>query len=120
MLLRVTAIGAFSAYCIWNLWWLAQARIPPSIFMAITGVPAPTTGGTRAILQLLQGNLLESLRYNCMAVPLLLLFLSNLLALGWLALTRRRLVLPEWVWWLWLAVLGIGWISKLCGDPAYW
>ena len=46
---------AFSGYAIWNLFWLAQAKVPPSIFTATTGLPCATTGGTRSVLALLAG-----------------------------------------------------------------
>jgi hypothetical protein len=118
--LRVAAIVSFTGYCIWNAYWLAQGKVPPSIFLAVTGLPAPTTGGTRAIVNLWQGELLESMRYNTMAIPILLLLAVTL---GWLirqAVTRRRLLVPFGFFWAWLAVLAIAWVLKLTGDPMYW
>jgi hypothetical protein len=78
--LRVAAVVSFLAYCLWNVYWLAQGQIPPSIFRSATGLPAPTTGGTRAVIALCRGEALESLRYNAMAIPILLLFT---LTIGW-------------------------------------
>src|ERR1022692_3864522 len=46
---RSTALGLFVVYCIWNAYWLLQWRLPPSLFSAITGLPCPTTGGTRSV-----------------------------------------------------------------------
>lgn len=119
-LLRTTAAAGLVVYVGWHVYWLAHARIPPSLCKALTGWPAPTTGGTRSLRQLFAGNWLESLRCNPMTVPLcgLLLFSG-----GWLAiqgLCRRRLVLPKWLAWSWLIVLATAWVLKLAGDPHYW
>jgi hypothetical protein len=118
--LRVAAVVSFLAYCLWNVYWLAQGQIPPSIFRSATGLPAPTTGGTRAVIALCRGEALESLRYNAMAIPILLLFT---LTIGWLgrqAAARRRLLLPFGFFWAWLVVLAVAWVLKLTGDPMYW
>jgi hypothetical protein len=118
--LRVAAIVSFIGYCTWNGYWLAQRKVPPSIFLAVTGLPAPTTGGIRAVVHLWRGELRESMRYNAMVVPILLLLAVTL---GWLicqAATRRRLLVPFGFFWAWLAVLGIAWVLKLTGDPMYW
>src|SRR5437899_2379163 len=99
--MRILAWALLAAYLVWNVYWLTRGRIPPSLFLALTGLPAPTTGGTRSILRLLEGDWRESLRCHPLAVPIALLFL---LSLGWLlgrGLTRRRLVLPEWFLWTW-------------------
>ena len=119
-LLRTTALAGLVVYVGWNAYWLAQARMPPSLCKALTGFPAPTTGGTRSLRELLAGNWLESLRCNAMTVPLCLLLL---LSGGWLAvqgLSRRRLALPNWIAWTWLVVLATAWLLKLAGDPRYW
>jgi hypothetical protein len=115
--LRVLALALLVVYCLWNAFWLAQGRLAPSLFLALTGLPAPTTGATRATLQLCQGHWRESLRYNPLAVPLGLLFA---LCLGWLvaqALRRRRLRLPGWVAWAWAVVLGLAWVVQLARWP---
>lgn len=118
--LRYFGALSFTCYCIWNVYWLAQGKIPPSIFLFMTGLPAPTTGGTRAIVQLSQGDWRQSLRYNAMALPLIFLLV---LSLGWLAcqaFARKRLNLPLAVFWAWVMVLGVAWVLKLVGDPMYW
>jgi len=118
--LRCCGILSLTGYCVWNVFWLVQGRVPPSIFMAVTGLPAPTTGGTRAVLQLVEGNWHESLRYNAMALPLLFLFV---LSCNWIvcqAIARKRLSLPLAVFWAWVAALGVAWVLKLTGDPMYW
>ena len=120
LLLRTTAAALAVVYVGWNAYWLAQAQIPPSLFKSLTGLPAPTTGGTRSLRQLLAGHWLESLRYNAMTVPICgLLVLTG----GWLAgrgLRRRPPVLPNWIAWSWLLVLATAWLLKLTGDPRYW
>jgi Protein of unknown function (DUF2752) len=118
--LRAAAMGGFAGYCVWNVYWLAHGSLPPSIFVAVTGFPAPTTGGTRAVVHLWRGDVRESLRYNAMAIPILLLVAFTL---GWLlrqAATRRRLLLPWSFFWAWAALLAVAWVLKLTGDPLYW
>jgi hypothetical protein len=120
LFLRYFGGVAFAGYCVWNVYWLVQARIPPSIFLVVTGWPAPTTGGTRAIVRLCHGDWQESLRYNAMALPLIFLLLLSLAWLGGQALARKRLNLPLALFWAWVVVLGVAWVLKLTGDPMYW
>ena len=118
--LRGTATGAFAVYLAWNVLWLFQGRLPPSLFQALTGWPSPTTGCTRSLQHLLAGQWSESLRYNAMTVPLVLLLAASGLRLGGQVLRRQRLSLPAWLAWSWVIVLAIAWAVKLCGDPRYW
>jgi hypothetical protein len=118
--LQALALLCFAGYCVWNVSWLVQAQVPPSLITWLTGLPCPTTGGTRALGELLQGNLAESMRYNCMAVPLMLLFGGSLGLLAWQTISRQRLRLPPWMCWAWLVTLSAAWFSKLAGDPSYW
>jgi hypothetical protein len=117
---RILATVLFVGYVVWNGYWLCLGRVPPSLFLAVTGLPSPTTGGTRSVQQLWQGNWRESLKWHPLAVPIILLFLLSLGWLGWQALTRQRLRLPEWFLWAWGICLGISWVVKLLGDPQYW
>ncbi|HEY1858780.1 MAG TPA: DUF2752 domain-containing protein, partial [Gemmataceae bacterium] len=117
---RFVAALLFAGYGLWNLYWLAQGCIPPSIFLKVTGWPCPTTGGTRAIIQLCHGVWHESLRYNAMAIPIIVLLA---LSLGWLArqaVAKTNLNLPLGIFWSWVIVLGVAWVLKLTGDPLYW
>lgn len=41
-------------------------------FRAIVGIPCPTCGVTRALIELLRRNIIQSLKYNFMAIPLVL------------------------------------------------
>jgi uncharacterized protein DUF2752 len=118
--LRTLGVAFAVVYLGWNVFWLVQARIPPSLFIALTGYPCPTTGGTRAMKCLAAGDWQESLRYNPFAVPMTVLFV---LTFGWLVAQlalRKRLSLPSWIVISWAVILPIAWIVKLTGDPAYW
>ena len=50
------AIGGFVVYLAWNVVWLFQGIVPPSLFQALTHRPSPTTGGTRSLQHLLVGD----------------------------------------------------------------
>ena len=118
--LRAVASGLFAVYIAWNVFWLLQWKVPSSLFLALTGIPCPTTGGTRSLRLLLAGNWHESLRYNAMTVPicLLLVFCFVWLCGRWLG--KRRLVLPNWTLSAWGIVLSAAWLLKLLGDTRYW
>lgn len=118
--LRGTAIGTFAVYLGWNVFWLFQGRLAPSLFQALTDWPSATTGFTRSLQRLLAGHWSESLRYNAMAVPFVFLLAASGLRLGGQCLRRQRLSLPAWLAWSWAAVLVIGWVVKLCGDSRCW
>ena len=118
--LRVFAMGMFVLYILWNLYWLAQARIPPSLLKGLTGLPAPTTGGTRSFCCLLHGDWRGSLLYNAMTLPILALFVFSVGLILSQLLRRRRLRLPSWTAWAWLIVLVTAWVVKLTGSPEYW
>jgi hypothetical protein len=119
-LLHYVGLFALVGYLGWNVWWLAQGRVPPAIFKALTGYPAPTTGGTRSARFLLAGDWQESLRANAMTVPIAVLFVVTLVwpAVHWVRKGRPRL--PLALAWVWAVVLLIAWVLKLTGDPQYW
>jgi hypothetical protein len=118
--LRATFLGVASVYVGWNLFWLAQLHVPPSLFQALTRLPCPTTGCTRSILALLRGELGESLRYNALAVPICLLLAATTSQLLGQALVRKRLALSSWMIWAWSILLPLAWLLKLAGNPGYW
>ncbi len=118
--LRVVATGMLALYILWNLYWLAQARVPPSLFLGLTGLPAPTTGGTRSILRFLDGDWRGSLAFNAMTLPILALFVYSVGLLLLRFVRHRRLRLPGWTTWAWLIVLTTAWVLKLTGSPEYW
>jgi hypothetical protein len=97
----------------WNLWWLLVAhRLPPSILTA-AGVPCPTTGCTRALLALGDGDLTGSLRHNPFAVPLAVLFLLSVAWAGGAALRPGPWRLPRGLAIAWGVLLPMAWIAKL-------
>ena len=97
-----------------------SGRLPPCFFRTATGFPCLTCGGTRALLGLLSGDLLEALHANPLVTVALLVFVGG--GLGALALAavgrglREPACLPRWtraaavlvlaVNWLWLIVDG--------------
>jgi hypothetical protein len=121
--LRAAAAALLVTWCGWQVIWLAQARLPPALFLAITGLPAPTTGGTRSLARLFRGDWSlarlfrgdwkGSVQYNAMAVPITLLFG---LTVGWLliqGLRRRGWRVPRFFLPAWLGLLGLAWAIKL-------
>lgn len=91
-LLRGIAGLAFVFYLGWNLYFLSVGRIPPSILYHTTGVPAPTTGCSRALAALLDFRVRESLTLN----PFLLVF-TTLLLLTLVCLMRQHREIREWL-----------------------
>jgi hypothetical protein len=118
--LRTVAAAMLVVYVLWNLFWLAHARVPPSLCLGLTGLPGPTTGGTRSLWCLLRGDWRESLAFNAMTVPILGLLIFCVTCLAYQLVRRQRLRLPDWTLWAWLGVLGVAWVLKLVGSPAYW
>ena len=108
------AVLAFAGYCAWNLYWLAQARVPPSLFLTVTGYPCPTTGGLRSLQALLRGDWRASLGWNPLLPIYLGLLASSVWVLGGQALRRELLRLPAFVTWLWLSALMAGWVVQMC------
>lgn len=107
-------LSAVAVYLGWNAWWLSAGRIPPSMLTGATGIPSPTTGGTRSFLALLDGDLATSLYYNPMTIPIL----------GLLAVTVGQVIFrgrgENWLVPAWLIVLSVAWIAKLMSPSATW
>ncbi len=89
----VFGLGMLACYLCWNVWFLAKGQVPPSMLRGLIGLPAPTTGGTRSFLALLQGHLTASLYYNPMTLPILALLLVTLGQVIWRG--RAILALPR-------------------------
>jgi hypothetical protein len=111
--LRVLAFALLFVYLVWNAIWLGQGRLSPALLLALTGVPAPTTGGVRSLAALAQGDWRSSLALNALALPMAALFLWCVARLGCCALRRERLALPRWVLPAWICVLSGAWVLKL-------
>lgn len=113
-LLRSSAVAVMVVYAMWQIFWLSGGHIPPSLCVALTGLPSPTTGGTRSFKALLSGDILLSLYHNTMTVPFVCLFLFTA---GWAVFNWRRLgtnSLPRLIVRSWLVALTIAWLVKLC------
>jgi hypothetical protein len=107
-------------YIGWNAYWWCRGRLAPSILRALTGIPAPTTGGTRALRALAQGDWDESLRCNPFALPIAILFvLSAAIPVSQLFRGRKPQLSRPWLF-AWAVLLAAAWVAKLLGDPAYW
>jgi hypothetical protein len=118
-ILRALFVATFAAYVIWNAWWLLRGAIPPSMLTGLTSVPAPTTGGTRAMLALWQGEFQRSLQFNPLAVPFCLTLVLSLAQLSWNWFRGERVILRKWLVWTWLAVLLLGWVAKfVVAEPS--
>jgi hypothetical protein len=117
---RRIGIAAFGVYVLWNVYWLSHRTLPPSILLAACGLPAPTTGGTRAAASLLRGDFRDSLYWNAFLVPIVLLLVASGVSLSVSLMKRRRLVLPVVVARLWLVVLASAWITKLLQGRGAW
>ena len=120
LVLRPIAAALLVVYVLWNLFWLVQLQVPPSLLVAFTGLPCPTTGGTRSFMCLLRGQWWLSLAYNAMTVPLLALLAFCAIHLMIQVSGRRPLRLPDWTLWAWISLLGIAWVIKLSGPSDYW
>src|SRR4051812_1104015 len=119
-LLRATAGILFLVYVAWNAWWLAHGEIPLSLFKAFTGLPCPTTGGTRAIVALLNGDWWQSLRWNAFAVPILALTVASIFEVVRQRVRYGRFRLPVGFGWLWAILLTAAWLTKLLSPSIYW
>jgi len=108
------------AYVLWNGYWLAGGQVPPSMLRELVGWPVPSTGMTRSLVALLDGQWATSLYWNALTVPVLGLYLASLGTVGWLLVHRRRLALPRWQGWAWGVLLIGAWIVKLVQGPASW
>ncbi len=117
---RTTALGLFVVYCLWNLFWLFQWRIPPSLFWAFTKLPCPTTGCTRSVMCLLRGEIAESLRWNLLTIPILVLFSITVGCVGLRLANRQPLQLHGHFLRAWGLLLAVAWLCKLFGNSNYW
>lgn len=119
-ILACIAATCFAFYLGWNVFFIVQFQVPPSIMSSLLGIPAPTTGGLRSIRYLLQGDLALSIQANAFGIPLTLLFFMTL-GLTFLQIVRnQRLSLPRWNVAAWAIVLSLAWVFKLFGDREFW
>jgi hypothetical protein len=110
----LVGLSLLAAYIVWNVCWLAAGRIPASMLTGLTGLPAPTTGGTRSIAALLGGDLPKSLYYNPMTLPILGLLV---LTVGQVWFKGRG---DDWLVSAWTIALSVAWLVKLLSPPDTW
>jgi hypothetical protein len=82
-LLRYIGLLAFLFYLIWNMFYLSNAQLPPSILYKLTGIPAPTTGMYRSLCALAVSDINGFLMNNpvvILFIPILTLILLGLIA----------------------------------------
>ena len=110
----------FIGYCGWNLYFLLQGEIPSSIFKTMTGLPCPTTGGTRAVKAFFSGELGEAFLYNPLTLIYILLAVLSFGYLFYYRIQQKILSLPWWLCRGWLLALGVGWVVKFLLPTKYW
>lgn len=118
--LAAVAVSLFVAYCAWNLVWMLRGRIPPSLLTGVIGVPAPTTGMTRAWRALLQGDWTAAFLWNPFALPVSILYALSLWTAWRRFVLRRNVLLPRFVAVGWLVVLPAAWVVKIAMGSRWW
>jgi len=118
--LALLAVTLLAVYLGWNIYWLAQGRLAPSLFVAITGLPCATTGCTRSLMAWGRGDWLQALRYNPLSLAFVVLLVASGCQIALQLFRRKRLALHQSLAWGWGVNLTVGWIYKLLSDPAYW
>ena len=86
----------------------------------LTGIPSPTTGGTRSIRALLAGEWRESLRLQPLAVPIVGWYFLTLALLIGNVFRHKKLRIPAWVFIGWAVLLGVSMVVKLCSPTDTW
>jgi len=104
---------AAGIYLLWNVWWLAHARVPPSMLTWASGIPSPTTGGTRAFRALMRGDFVVSLQYNPMTLPILGIIAFSLASIVRRRFQRKSIVFPPALSWSWGVILLLAWAIQL-------
>lgn len=118
--LRIFAAALLITYIAWNALWFSQGRLAPSLFMGLTGLPGPTTGFTRSLLQLLHGNIIESLRFHPFTIPIILMAIATVASLLRNGAQKQQWRIDQRLLIPWLLLILIGWVIKLAASPAYW
>jgi hypothetical protein len=110
------AVAAVSSVVLKPLWLALVPRLRPCLFHALTGVPCPTCGTTRAALAVLDLRVADAFAINPLATAVGLVFavggpvaaLWTLLGLPVPDLPSTRL--PRWLIWV---ILGLGLVNWL-------
>lgn len=117
---KLTVITTLSCYLVWNLIFIVQGEIPPSFFKYVTKLPCPSSGGIRSLRSLIQGNIRESLLYNPFTLVYIFLILLSGILMAKSIIEKKKLLLPQWIFYAWIALLGISWITKFILPSQYW
>jgi cytochrome bd-type quinol oxidase subunit 1 len=118
--LKATALTCFGGYCVWNACFIVSGQLPDSIWRAVTGLPCPTTGGTRSVQAYLRGDWEAGFWYNPLAPVFLMLLLVSAALLFTQRIRRQEPRLSSWLARIWLWSLLLAWIAKLLIGPNYW
>lgn len=108
------------AWVVWNFWWFAHQSLAPSLLLYLFDLPAPTTGLTRSLIAVFQGDWGAAFHWHPLSIPLILLFFASFFV--WL----RRMagdasaVIPRWMVIAWILLLGSSWVVKCWQGPAAW
>jgi Protein of unknown function (DUF2752) len=108
--IRAAASGMLAIAAAWPLLPLHPPVACP--LRALTGVPCPLCGMTRAVVAAAHGHLATSLAFNPGGIFVLLLAIAAVVRPAWL--TRLRLPL-----WSILAVLGALWVWNIGFNPTF-
>jgi hypothetical protein len=111
---------SFGLYVAWNACWLAQGRVPPSLLLGLTGLPAPTTGMTRSTLAFLEGDWSAAFLWNPFTLPFCALLLFTVGEIAWKYVEKRRLVMSKPLAVAWPTLLLVAWITKLTMGSQWW
>jgi len=110
---RIAASTALVAYFGWNGFWLAQRKVPPSLWTAITGLPCPTTGGCRSVVALAQADFFGFLYWNPMTGPIVAMLVATLCLVARDVVRRRPPAFGHCFACGWVSILGVAWAFKL-------
>ena len=111
--LKFIAIGIFFVYVAWNLYWLAQGRLAPSMLLGFTGIPAPTTGMTRSFMAFTRLDFALCLSYNPFTFPTIALIISSFIVFFKRYALGEKVLLNAFILWSWFLVLSASWIYQI-------
>ncbi len=111
--LKILAILAGIFYISWNGYFLWHKSVPPSIFYALTGYPAPTTGGTRATIALLRGDIELYFSYNPFTLLFIILIFYSIFELLKSWFYQKKLRLSTLSVTLWIFILVVAWVWQI-------
>lgn len=113
MTLRSMGFALLFVYGAWNLLHLFYRQVPSSLFLEFTGLPCPTTGGTRSLLALIHGDFALSLRWNPATLPLLLLAGATCVHIFAAVVKEGRVRLSDSLARSWMILLAVGWAVQI-------